>query len=79
MAYHTFASTLSPTRFASTLYVVRQLYSVHLEAGVLDEPYSQLTPLSGVAGQTASLLVYICPVSILCSLAVRYGDSAERA
>jgi hypothetical protein len=58
MAYHTFASTLSPTRFASTFYVVKQLYSVHLGAGVLDEPYSQLTPLSGVAGHRP--LVCIC-------------------
>jgi hypothetical protein len=49
-------------------------------AGVLDEPYSQLTPLSGVAVQPADSLHRLepCP-SYLCSLAGRYGYSDERA
>jgi hypothetical protein len=47
-------------------------------AGVLDELYSQLTPLSGVAAQ-ARQSTSAGTVSILCSLAGRYGYSAERA
>ncbi len=55
-------------------------------AGVLDEPYSQLSPLSGVAVQARQSTVHRlehndqCPLSILCSPAGRYGGySAERA
>ncbi len=44
-------------------------------AGVLDESYSQLTPLSGFAVQ-ARQPTYAGNVSILCSLAGRYGYSA---
>jgi len=45
----------------------------HPVAGVLDEPFSQLTPLSPPA--------YIGwnRAHLLCSLAGRYGYSAERA
>ncbi len=45
------------------------------EAGLLDEPYSQL---SGVAVQ-ARQSTFAGTVSILCSLAGRYVYSAERA
>jgi hypothetical protein len=44
-------------------------------AGVSDEPYSQLIPLSGVVLQARQAGT----VSILCSLAARYGYSAELA
>ncbi len=47
-------------------------------AGVLDEQYSQRTPLSGVAVQ-ARQSTEAGRVSILCSLAGRYGYSAEPA
>ncbi len=43
-------------------------------AEVLDKPYSQLTPLSGVAVQARQSTVFL-----LCNLAGRYGYSAERA
>jgi hypothetical protein len=45
-------------------------------AGVLDEPYSQLNPLSGVAVQGRQF-TYARTVSILCSLAGLYDYSAE--
>jgi hypothetical protein len=51
-------------------------------AGVLDESYSQLIPLSGEAVQSRpASLQRLEPgtVSILCSLEGRYGFSAERA
>jgi hypothetical protein len=52
-------------------------------AGVLDEPNSQLNPLSGVAVQarqsTVHRLEQAGTVSILGSLAGRYGYSAKRA
>jgi hypothetical protein len=44
-------------------------------AGVLDEPYSQLSPLSGVAIKTRQS-TSAGTVSIQWSLAGRYGDSA---
>ncbi len=47
-------------------------------AGVLDEPYSQLTQLSVVAVQPRQPTL-AGTVSILCSLAGRYGYSAELA
>ncbi len=47
-------------------------------AGVLDEPYSQLIPHCGVAVQ-ARQSTSAGTVSILCSLAGRYGYSAELA
>ncbi len=47
-------------------------------AGVLDEPYIQLTPLSGVAVE-ARQSTQAGTVSILCSLAGRYGYSTELA
>jgi hypothetical protein len=47
-------------------------------AGVLDELYSQLTPLSGVAVE-ARLSTQAGTMSILCSLAGRHGYSAEPA
>ncbi len=50
------------------------LFSCTAVAGVLDELYSQLTPLSGVAVQARQ-----SNVSILRCLAGRYGYSAERA
>ncbi len=43
--------------------------------GVLNEPYSQLTPLSGVAVQ-ARQSTKAGTVSSLCSLVGRYGYSA---
>jgi hypothetical protein len=46
--------------------------------GVLDEPFSQSTQLSRVAEQSRQS-TWIGTVSILCSLAGRYGYSAERA
>jgi hypothetical protein len=46
--------------------------------GVLDEPYNHLAPLSGVAVQ-ARQSTKAGTVSILRSLAVRYGYSPERA
>jgi|688.fasta_scaffold1227670_1 hypothetical protein len=45
-------------------------------AGVLDEPYSQLTPRSRVAAQVRQS-TYAGNVSNLCFLAGRYGYSAE--
>ncbi len=51
-------------------------------AGVLDEPYSQLTPLSGVElpYRPASLhRLEPCSLSILYSLSGRYGYSTELA
>ncbi len=47
-------------------------------AGVLDEPFRQLTPLSRVAVQ-ARQFTLAGTVSIICSLAGRYGYSAELA
>ncbi len=47
-------------------------------AGVLDESYSQLTPLSGVTVQ-ARQSTKAGTVSILCSLAGQYGYSAKKA
>jgi hypothetical protein len=47
-------------------------------AGVLDEPFSQLTPLSGGA-VPACQSTFAGTVSNLCSLEVRQGYSAERA
>ncbi len=46
--------------------------------GVLDKPYSQLIPLSGVAVQ-ARQSTLTGTGSILCSLAGQYGNSAEWA
>jgi hypothetical protein len=46
--------------------------------GVLDEPFSQITPLSGVAAQ-ARQCTWAETVSILCSLTGRFGYSAELA
>jgi hypothetical protein len=49
-------------------------------AGVLKEPFSQLNPLSGVAVQARqSTQAGSGTVYILCSLAGRYGYSAELA
>jgi hypothetical protein len=45
---------------------------------VLDEPYSKQTPLSGVVVQVRQSTL-AGTESILCSLAGRYGYSAERA
>jgi hypothetical protein len=47
--------------------------------GVLDEPFSQLTPLSGGAAVQARQSIQARTVSILCSLAGRYSYSAELA
>jgi len=47
-------------------------------AGVLDESYSKLSPLSGVVVQARQSIIGWNSV-ILCSLAGRYGYSAERA
>ncbi len=47
-------------------------------AGVLDEPFSQLTLLTGVAVQ-AGQSTWAVTVSILCSLTGRYGYSAKLA
>jgi hypothetical protein len=47
------------------------------ELGVLDEPLSQLSPLSGVAVQAAVYIIWN-RVHPICSLAGRYGSSAER-
>jgi hypothetical protein len=47
-------------------------------AEVLDEPFSQLTPLSAVAVQVRRSIL-AGTVSILCSLAGQYGHSAELA
>ncbi len=47
-------------------------------AGVLDEPFSRVTSLSGVAVQ-ARLSTQAGTVSILCGLAGRYGYSDELA
>jgi hypothetical protein len=47
-------------------------------AGVLDDSFSQLTPLRGVAVQ-ARQRTLAGTVSVLCSQAGRYGYSAERA
>jgi hypothetical protein len=50
-------------------------------AGVLDEPHSQVNPLSGVAVQGSQSTVQSlkpCP-SFICSLAGQYGYSGERA
>ncbi len=55
-----------------------QICSFCSVVGVLDEAYGQLIPLSGVAVQ-ARQSTEAGNVIILCSLAGRYGYSAERA
>ncbi len=57
---------------------VLKIYISCPAAGVLDEPYSQLTPVNGAAVQ-AGQSTQAGTVSILCSLAGRYGHSVERA
>jgi hypothetical protein len=58
------------------LLLLHYMYSKTV-AGVLDEPFNQLTPLSGVVVQAAN--PNRLEPSILCSLAGRYGYSAEMA
>jgi hypothetical protein len=66
----------SPVVLSVLLVFTRQCCTV---AGVLDEPFYQLTPLSGVAVQARqSESTNAGTVSILCSLTGRYSYSSER-
>ncbi len=62
----------------SVLYPQDQMKRISV-AGALDEPYSQLTPLSGVVVQARQSTKARTAVSSLCSLVGRYGYSAELA
>jgi hypothetical protein len=72
-------SCLSKIRLQASTYILREeCVRESSVAEVLDEPYSQLTPLSGVAVQ-ARQSTYAGTMSILCSLAGRYSYPAELA